>query len=867
MLQVPGRTERTEYTWKPPARGGDATLDSLCGHFNSKTMSSSTVQLSLDCTDKTAAGCSGAPVLTCSEAQAKLKLCTGSKSTTNHGLKSSAADLVCGTADECRDKVEECCREQTIAAKYDVVVIGSGLAGSATVAALSSMLSDRGLGETVALVDASEDLVQGGGSTSVHAPGVAWFPNVNDASQAGCEGVLSGKSAWVSYLEQRAGVMFKSAISDYVADAGESFQFWSKFMGGLEPLPVHTWRYPDSNIPAFEPSTILPRSVTGAACWPDYSRDSSTVAGNVFYRGAANGNWKRRETSDWLADLAAARASEGRPKARYPLWTGHTVQSVTPDTAAGHGYVLSVRSARSAATRSVRAAKVVFASGGYGAVKYPNHHLSVAANTGLAWDSAVANGWVVRGKKYMSWVEVYEGSKTCAGTADPADPTARGRFHSSDAGDYVDFTGKNYRHGASPGSRAKVLKAAGSIAGLQPRPVFAKVKRGSQTAGGTCDAGGCSAKETAATRRGQRATATLGAPEVLASNRPCRSSSDQAWAAWTQPRDPFRTEVVYGTVKPDKSGRDADLIVKMVFLPNDPSLYFALTKSTPQILKLDANKKNVKGVMLDLQGKKGWDSAKGASACSEHTAGSCSKNAPKKEYRGIGLDLDPDFATNGHVYVMWVESIEDPTIRITRFTARGFVKGDVSSGELGGGVPIWEDTEPWKYNGHPGGAMVINKLGHIYFGVGDKYEYHDDGDGSIAEDMSRAGGKIHRIHLDGSAVAGNMGATSSDAKALATIFAIGMRNPYTGFFDEATQRLIVGDVGSTTAYLGRYGWEDIHVIKPGGHHGWPACEGPCSTAGRGVEFPGCDCSKHVNPVITYPHTRGIYKGDGKLLYV
>ena len=108
-------------------------------------------------------------------------LTTGSKSTTNHGLKRSAVDLVCGTADECRDKVEECCREQTIAAKHDVVVIGSGLAGSATVAALSGMLSDRGLGETVALVDASKDLVQGGGST---APGVAWSEKARGGSTA-----------------------------------------------------------------------------------------------------------------------------------------------------------------------------------------------------------------------------------------------------------------------------------------------------------------------------------------------------------------------------------------------------------------------------------------------------------------------------------------------------------------------------------------------------------------------------------------------------------------------------------------------------------------------------------------------------------
>ena len=57
------------------------------------------------------------------------------------------------------------------------------------------------------------------------------------------------------------------------------------------------------------------------------------------------------------------------------------------------------------------------------------------------------------------------------------------------------------------------------------------------------------------------------------------------------------------------------------------------------------------------------------------------------------------------------------------------------------------------------------------------------------------------------------------------------------------------------------------MIKPGGHHGWPDCEGPCSRDGLGeLEFPGCDCAVHTNPVITWPHTRGIYEATGGLLY-
>ena len=68
----------------------------------------------------------------------------------------------------------------------------------------------------------------------------------------------------------------------------------------------------------------------------------------------------------------------------------------------------------------------------------------------------------------------------------------------------------------------------------------------------------------------------------------------------------------------------------------------------------------------------------------------------------------------GYVYIMWAEAIVNPTIRITRFTARGFKDGDLMSGSLGGGIPIWEDSDPWEYTGHPGGAFVITPAGHMY---------------------------------------------------------------------------------------------------------------------------------------------------------
>ena len=205
------------------------------------------------------------------------------------------------------------------------------------------------------------------------------------------------------------------------------------------------------------------------------------------------------------------------------------------------------------------------------------------------------------------------------------------------------------------------------------------------------------------------------------------------------------------------------------------------------------------------------------------------------------------------------------TIRITRFTAREFQAGDALSGMLNTGTHIWEDTDPSHYGSHLGGGLTISSDKHMYFGIGDKYEFAVLGDIRIAENMSRAGGKIHRIHLNGSAVTGNMGA--SDPTALGTIFAIGYRNPYSGSWDDEKRRYIVADVGDGSR-SGKYGWEDVHVVKPGSHGGWPHCEGPCSRpdSTRSNQWPGCNCSKHDNPVLTYPHVRGMWTSNNQMLY-
>jgi len=141
---------------------------------------------------------------------------------------------------------------------------------------------------------------------------------------------------------------------------------------------------------------------------------------------------------------------------------------------------------------------------------------------------------------------------------------------------------------------------------------------------------------------------------------------------------------------------------------------------------------------------------------------------------------------------------------------------------------------------HDGGALALGPDGLLYVGVGDTGcnsgappEPPGAPGNYFATCLSNANGKILRVALDGAIPATNPLADVALATACGTtcraapsglaaprreIWAWGFRNPWRMAFDPATGRLWVGDVGEIT-------YEEVTVVQPGRHHGWPWREG------------------------------------------
>ncbi len=195
------------------------------------------------------------------------------------------------------------------------------------------------------------------------------------------------------------------------------------------------------------------------------------------------------------------------------------------------------------------------------------------------------------------------------------------------------------------------------------------------------------------------------------------------------------------------------------------------------------------------------------------------------ERGALGIELDPDFSSNGYVYVF--HTARQPFVhnRVSRFTAAG----DVAAAGSEQVVFDLDRLDGSSYI-HNGGDLKFGPDGKLYLSAG------DNGASGNAQSLETTLGKILRVNADGSIPTDNPFHASTTGNNRA-IYALGFRNPYTFDIDPRTGRLFANDVGAAT-------WEEISDVTAGGNYGWPRVEGP-NPAGADPRF--------AAPLLAYRH--------------
>ncbi len=195
----------------------------------------------------------------------------------------------------------------------------------------------------------------------------------------------------------------------------------------------------------------------------------------------------------------------------------------------------------------------------------------------------------------------------------------------------------------------------------------------------------------------------------------------------------------------------------------------------------------------------------------------------------LGIAFDPQFISNGFVYVYYTTSAAPVHNRVSRFVASSTSPDIVMSGSE---VVILELPVLGPATNHNGGALHFGPDGKLYIAVG------ENATPSAAPSLSITLGKILRINSDGTIPTDNpfINQTTGINQA---IWAIGLRNPFTFAFNPANGRLHINDVGQNA-------WEEVNLGVAGANYGWPATEGNEPPGVAGVRY----------PLYTYGHTTG-----------
>lgn len=228
----------------------------------------------------------------------------------------------------------------------------------------------------------------------------------------------------------------------------------------------------------------------------------------------------------------------------------------------------------------------------------------------------------------------------------------------------------------------------------------------------------------------------------------------------------------------------------------------------------------------------------------------------------LGMAFDPNFATNGHVYLNHTDL--NGNTRIARYTRSGSNPAVLDPNSR---FEIMTINQP--FDNHNGGTLRFGQDGFLYIGMGDGGGSNDPQ--RNAQNPNSLLGKMLRIDVTKDDFAGdatrNYGIPSTNpfagnngpVQAADEIWAFGYRNPWKFSFDPLTGAMVVGDVGQGTR-------EEINYepFGAGGrNYGWLPFEGNSAT-GLGSLAYGPD----TKPIFDYPRSSGrsitggiVYRGS------
>lgn len=182
------------------------------------------------------------------------------------------------------------------------------------------------------------------------------------------------------------------------------------------------------------------------------------------------------------------------------------------------------------------------------------------------------------------------------------------------------------------------------------------------------------------------------------------------------------------------------------------------------------------------------------------------QGAPQVYNRGQGGFLDvavgPNYESDGWIYFTYASEEGDGEGGNTALMRAKLENNSLTNKEV-----LYKATPNTTRGFHFGSRIEFDNNGHLYFSIGDR------GDRDVnPQDLTRDGGKVYRLNLDGSIPQDNP--FVGQAGATEATFSYGHRNPQGMIYNPQTNEIWVHEHGPQ-------GGDEINVIQKGANYGWP----------------------------------------------
>lgn len=228
----------------------------------------------------------------------------------------------------------------------------------------------------------------------------------------------------------------------------------------------------------------------------------------------------------------------------------------------------------------------------------------------------------------------------------------------------------------------------------------------------------------------------------------------------------------------------------------------------------------------------------------------------------LGLAFDPNFSSNGHFYVNYIDNALNTIVE--RYTVSA---GNANVANAGSAYKILGVSQPAGLSNHKAGWVGFRPGdgSNLYIATGDGGGSNDPGNNG--QNLNSNLGKILRVDVasDGFAADPDRNYTVPTTNPFVgragndEIWAYGLRNPWRNSFDRLNGDFYIADVGQGQR-------EEINVETAGGagggNYGWRVREGFIATPGVG----GPKTADMIDPLYDYNHDAGQASVTGGYLY-